>query len=87
MKMWILGLCLVVGICGASVYDSYYTLENCIVSEVCGNCALIQDKNGNLWEVQDVDLWEHQVVDLIMNNNDTITIKDDIVKRVRKVGL
>lgn len=82
MKMWLIGLCLIVGVCGAGVYESTYTLEDCIVSEVCGDGALIQDRNGNLWEVQDVDLREHQVVDLVMDNNGTTIVEDDIVKRV-----
>lgn len=82
MKMWLIGLCLIVGVCGAGVYESTYTLEDCVVSEVCGDSALIQDKNGNLWEVQDVDLWECQVVDLVMDNNGTTMVEDDIVKRV-----
>lgn len=87
MKMWLIGLCLVIGVCGAGAYENTYTLEDCIVAEACDNGALIQDKNGNLWEVRDVDLHECQVVDLVMDNNGTKMIEDDIVKRVRKVGL
>lgn len=83
MKMWIMGLCLSIGICMAGHYDQTYTLKNCIVSEVSNHRALICDKMGNLWEVYDVDLYECQVVDLVMNNNGTKIIKDDIVKRIK----
>ena len=83
MKMWILGICIVLGVCGASVYDSTYTLNDCIVAEVCEQSALIQDYNGNLWEVHNVDLQECDIVDLVMDNNGTKDIKDDIVKSVK----
>ena len=82
MKIWILVLCLIIGVCGVGMYENTYILEDCVVSDVCGSSALIQDKNGNLWEVQDVNLWEHQVVNLVMNNNRTSIVEDDIVKRV-----
>lgn len=83
MKMWILGLCLTVGVCMASQYDQTYILKDCIVTEASNHRALINDHNGNLWEVYDVDLHECQVVDLVMNNNGTKIIKDDIVKRIK----
>ena len=83
MKMWIVGLCLMIGVCGAGAYENTYTLEDCIVAEACDNGALIQDRNGNLWEVRDVDLHECQVVDLVMDNNGTKMIEDDIVKSIK----
>lgn len=83
MKMWILGICIAIGVIGASVYDSTYTLNDCIVAEVCGQSALIQDYNDNLWEVHNVDLQECDIVDLVMDNNGTKDIKDDIVKKVK----
>lgn len=83
MKMWIVGLCLSIGICMAGQYDQTYTLKDCIVSEANNHRALICDKNGNLWEVYDVDLHECQLVDLVMDNNGTKIIEDDIVKKVR----
>ncbi len=83
MKMWILGICIAIGVYGASVYDNTYTLDDCIVAEVCEQSALIQDHNGNLWEVHNVDLQECDRVNLIMNSNGTKNIKDDIVKNIK----
>ena len=83
MKKWLIGILLGMGIIGASVYDSIYILKDCIVTDVCEQSALIQDHNGNMWEVHNVDLQECDIVDLVMDNNDTKDIKDDIVKRIK----
>lgn len=83
MKKWLIGVVLGMGIIGASVYDQTYILKDCIVVEVSNHRALINDHNGNLWEVYDVNLHECQIVDLVMNNNGTKIIKDDIVKRIK----
>lgn len=83
MKKWLIGILLGMGIIGASVYDSIYILKDCIVADVCGQSALIQDHNGNMWEVHNVDLQECDIVNLIMDNNGTKDIKDDIIKKVK----
>ena len=83
MKMWLIGITICMGIVGASIYDNTYILKDCIVAEVCEESALIQDYNGNLWEVHNVKLQECDRVNLIMNNNGTKNIKDDIVKSVK----
>ena len=83
MKIWLMGIIICIGVVGASVYDQTYILKDCMVAEASNHRALINDHNGNLWEVYDVDLHECQVVDLVMNNNGTKNIKDDIVKRIK----
>jgi hypothetical protein len=83
MKKWLIGIVLGIGIIGASVYDNTYILKDCIVAEVCEQSALIQDYNGNLWEVHSVDLQECDIVNLIMDNNGTKDIEDDIVKHIK----
>ena len=83
MKMWLIGIIICIGVVGASIYDNTYILKDCIVAEVCEESALIQDHNGNLWEVHNVNLQECDRVNLIMNNNGTKNIKDDIVKSVK----
>ena len=50
---------------------------------MCEQSALIQDHNGNLWEVHNVNLQECDIVDLVMDNNGTKDIKDDIVKNIK----
>ena len=83
MKMWLMGIIICMGIVGASIYDNTYILKDCIVTEVCEESALIEDHNGNLWEVHNVDLQECDIVDLVMDNNGTKDIEDDIVKRIK----
>lgn len=83
MKMWLMGMVICMGVVGASIYDNTYILKNCIVAEVCEKSALIQDYNGNLWEVHNVNLQGCDIVDLVMDNNGTKDIKDDMVKNIK----
>ena len=83
MKKWLIGIALGISIIGASVYDNTYILKDCIVTDICEQSALIQDYNGNLWEVHNVNLQECDIVDLVMDNNGTKDIKDDIIKHIK----
>ena len=61
--------------------ESTYTRKAVVVSAK-NNVVTCQDKNGNIWQYNGQAV-VGETVELIMNDNHTSTINDDVVKGVK----
>lgn len=83
MKKLILTIVFIVLFAGACHFEHNYTRKECVVIQVCDGIASIEDKTGNIWDVEYKGLTKGQYVNLKMYDNLTsANIEDDIVKKV-----
>lgn len=60
--------------------DSTYTRQATVIDSTAG-IVTVRDMNGNIWEYKGIAV-KGDTVTLIMNDNHTTTIKDDIIMEV-----
>jgi len=65
----------------------YATCATVIEVDKENNIVTVEDFNGNLWEFEGCEDWlEGDIAAMIMNNNGTQYIYDDIIESVRYCG-
>lgn len=87
MKNFIITMLLISCFSGVSHYEHNYIRKNCKITQINDGIATIEDKCGFYWdwEIETDDLKVGDVVNLKMNDNNTINyIDDDIITKIIK---
>lgn len=82
MKKIIIGIIFAVLILSAFNWiDSTYTRQATVIDSTA-NIVSVRDMNGNIWEYKGSAI-KGDTITLVMNDNHTTTIKDDIIMEVK----
>ena len=82
----LIAIAILIGIAFCSYYEVTYTRE-AIVVRVEDEKVFAQEREGYIWDFYGDDFSIGDKVELIMDTNNTDSIiKDDIVKKVRKIN-